>query len=488
MNNLNNISEYQKIIFVNGLDESSPELLNNEELAGGLSTLSKNYPFVVFITKNSSISTNEFPITNMWFDGTRLTRFIGIDKKHNCISIGDHVLQLKFDYESGLLGIFDENTLENLRLINYNYIDINGHEVPLTSDNPSGINSISISAIDNQFKLKFRYNIQQNVENTNFNITSISKALSYKCNNISKLSGNSVNIVGNTQEDYEFTYKIVESTNGSPINETFTSEYAQDIVYPLSMTLYVNPISYNININGQIVSDIIHLEKDTEYTITLNFNPNNISSSYAHRLSVNILPEDYGTIDILSNNSVDILNGSCQFRIKTTNDVEANTSKRTHISFEVRYQNSIDGTGKYNSSSLNKSITIVLAGDESDKYFYFGYEDIDTFRRNPEMYLTNYSDKEIGTYIWGSDGNESELNNNQSDNYYIGKQFLCAIPMEYYNNNNVRPRWKAWVGDRNNLRSCLEWFEVKYQGIQLCGISYIILRRTLTGKFDGRIK
>ena len=134
---------------------------------------------------------------------------------------------------------------------------------------------------------------------------------------------------------------------------------------------------------------------------------------------------------------------------------------------------------QYNSSSLNKSITIVLKGDESDKYFYFGYED----PRNNTSLLKNYSNKEIGEYIWEG----AEIGNTQhEDSWYADKTFFCAIPIEY--SNIVKPRWEAWVSDRNDLCPCLEWFKIENQRITLNGISYIIYSRIMQGKFYGRIK
>ena len=79
-NILRNMSDFEKIIFVNNINEND---LPQHEISG-MSELSRLYPFVMFLT-NQLINGNS--ISNIWHDGLRLTRFIGIDEEHSYIDL-----------------------------------------------------------------------------------------------------------------------------------------------------------------------------------------------------------------------------------------------------------------------------------------------------------------------------------------------------------------------------------------------------------------
>ena len=468
MNNLNNISEYQKIIFVNGLDENNAELQPN----GGIRSLSNNYPFVVFITKNNELKELlRYPVTNMWFDGTRLTRFIGVDKAHNSITVGDHVYKLNFNYETGLLGLYSENILESLEIIYVEYTDIY-NSIQQYSNN----STFMIDAKDNKFKIRFKYKIQSNLTE-NFDIRTISKALSYNSNYITNISGRSIEVSNDLLEEiYEITYNVTKSTEGTSKNILFASEYSPEITCASYEKLYLNPISYNIVINGQVINDVTYLEKDKIYIVTLSFNPSNLSSQSYHRIYVDA--ESNNGLQILNNDDTkQLVNGICEFTIKTPSNVAVNTISNSILSFNVkRMLNNETAWTVY--PYLSKSITISVQGDQSNKYFYFGYED----PRSNTSLLKSYANIEIGTYIW--EGNE--IHNNESESYYTGKYFYCAIPMDY--SSIIYPRWEAWTGSSNNLLKCKEWFNILNENLELNGIRYIIYRRIKPGKFYGRIK
>ena len=75
-----NISDYEKIIFVNNISENN----NQKDLI-----TDQNYNFAVFFTNNTDVPAN-WPssawgpkIKNIWYGGQRLNRFVGIDQ-NNC--------------------------------------------------------------------------------------------------------------------------------------------------------------------------------------------------------------------------------------------------------------------------------------------------------------------------------------------------------------------------------------------------------------------
>jgi len=110
MNNLINMSEYEKIIFVNGIDESQ-----------NIETLSKNYPFVVFFANSDSPDQNwTNGITNIWKNGIRLTKFVGIDYNNCSIEINGHTVKLGFNYKTGLLSLYEDKD-DSFIYVGYEY-------------------------------------------------------------------------------------------------------------------------------------------------------------------------------------------------------------------------------------------------------------------------------------------------------------------------------------------------------------------------------
>ena len=107
MNNiLNNMSDFEKIIFVNNINE---DIIS---VNGGMSLISTQYPFVLFLT-NQTVNNGATKISNLWYNGVRLTRFIGIDNGHSTIDLGHgRKVRLYFDYDTGKLGIYDFNQLK----------------------------------------------------------------------------------------------------------------------------------------------------------------------------------------------------------------------------------------------------------------------------------------------------------------------------------------------------------------------------------------
>lgn len=113
MNNLIDMSDYEKIIFVNGIDENQGTNIRD---------LSKNYPFVVFFTNNEEAKNSlGYPVANIWkgiqfndeLIATRLTRFVGVDPNANTLKINGKTIKIRFNYDTGLIGFYDE-TVDNL--------------------------------------------------------------------------------------------------------------------------------------------------------------------------------------------------------------------------------------------------------------------------------------------------------------------------------------------------------------------------------------
>lgn len=110
MNNLINMSEYEKIIFVNGIDEKQ-----------NIETLSKNYPFVVFFANSESPDpTWKEEITNIWKNGIRLTKFVGIDTNNCSVEINGHIIKLGFNYKTGLLSLYEDKN-DTFIYVGYEY-------------------------------------------------------------------------------------------------------------------------------------------------------------------------------------------------------------------------------------------------------------------------------------------------------------------------------------------------------------------------------
>ena len=506
MNNLNSISDYQKIIFVKGLNEHIDVSGKND-----LEELSSKYNFAMFVTSlpNEPAYDNEgkptdngtgisgiYPVTNLWFDGIRLTRFIGVDNKHNIINVNDHKLKLDFNYETGLIGIYDVNRLTGLELVGYTYkgFDEQLHEVPIDNAIPP------INSLDNKFTLRFKYEVGEDTD-----ISEIPKALSYNYTNY--LLKTTESIVEEDQSLYDITYSIKQSTLDifeGLIRVIFRSKYSNEIsTKEIPMVLYLNPLDYTIIFRNEHNKEYIigkpyytaYLDKDSLYTIKLNFTPNNIKcDNQLHRIYANatIIKDDENdpdVITIISNNQPQLINSICEFGIQTSNKVPTNGFLHTKLSFDI-YCNE----NKY-PNYLTKTIDIYLEGDKSDKYFYYGYKNIpnlnnfsiDTLIGDADLInnlFNDYIDKDINAndfYFYNSD-DEYNINYNSNDHFY------CIIPNNY--KDKVKPRWNAQITNDHGITyeylSCTEWF--KSYTCTINDTEFIIYIREEGGKFYGKLK
>lgn len=485
MNDLNNISEYQKIIFANGLDES------NINYTGGIEALSKKYPFVIFVTKQSNKSGIEsgdsYEIDNIWFEGIRLTRFVGIDQSHNALTVGDHTLNLKFDPITGLIGLYDENELGSLSIESITWGEGNIAVQP---------SQTTISSFNNKFSIVFKYVLKE-TSDTKADIENINKALSYvPLEYFDKISEENVEKTSKTQQTYKFTYKIKKPYNTSYQNFAFTSNYANDKSCSTQLKLYLHPESYNITLkdsdNNYVISNgsTYNLEGDKVYSLSLDFNPLVDSNQTYHQLYTELTVNEPFHIDQLQK---EIKNGVVNYTLYTPivdPNSEIGTTLGIRVKFVIPNNSNYDNDNYY--PSLEKNLIINVKGEITDKFFYFGYFDprLDTTQ------LIDCSTVDIGNYIW----KDSEIGNTQhEDSWYANKYFYCAIPIAY---PEVLPRWGGYYHEtideadcvdngtinHSNPLDCTDWFTVENTRYTRNGIDFKIYKRKVQGKFYGFVK
>lgn len=465
MNNYN-MSDYQKIFFLKGLDEQNQNL----------SVLSNNYPFVMFISNGQTYYDNK-PIRNIWFDGVRLTRFIGVDNEHNSIKIGDHTLKLNFDYETGLLSIIDDVKLIKLKLISYSYIPVNSTNETTVLYNDAPIN---IFAADNKFSLIFEY--QYETDSDDVDITNISKTLSYNSNNFTKVNNNLIQKISNDIIQYQFTYNITNALfNNSNIN--FISQYSNDKQVNTQMLLYLNPIDYTINISNTNVNNgsSIKLEPNKQYNITLYFSPQVYSTD---QLNLWVKMNIYDQYSILKNTSntytsVILSGGIATFTINTVELLPNINNIIANLSFEV-YCKKNNEEIKYN--NLNKSISLTFDTEVTEAYFYFGYQnelliniESESFVTYAEGLIHNYANKDLGNYIF-------DVNYNESEDF--DKYLYCIIPVSY---TGIGPKFNAREHNSTYVSVLNTWF-VKLGTKILNNVECNIYKKKLRGEFFGIIK
>ena len=463
MNNLNSISEYQKIIFSKGLDESSIGV----QSLNGIKNISGDYPFVVFITNlpNDASIDGNYPITNLWVEGKRLTRFIGIKKDNSEIHVGNHTLQLKFDYESGLLGIYDKNTLDRIEIYQCSFKNINGVvETQLYNNGTSFI----INAIDNEFNIKYKFVGTDDTDN----ISNVSKSLVYDdLTYFSEENTESDTPESNKEQYVTVSYLIKESTYDVEKTIGYESTYSDDAsTNDLKLKLYLNPKEYNILINDNDIKNngYINCENNKSYSIKLNFAPSNINSFNEHQIYVKLTANN---VNIVGSSIAQIIGGTCSFTIQTPS-VQFNSYLNAELNFEVKYVLNNDNV-EHTYNGLSKTINVIISGDQSDKYFYFGYEN--PMNDNFDISLLQ-NIGEIGSSILYDGFND--LIDHTDDTFY------CAIPYAY--KELVKPRWYAWENSKPNYLECTSWFTYNEKIIN--GINYVVYTRRKTGNFYGLIK
>ena len=264
------ISDYEKIIFVNNINET-----NQKDLIK-----STNYNFAVFFTKDTNIPAN-WPwgtdIKNIWYGGQRLNRFIGIDQNNCTLSVGNHTVKLTFDYEEGLLGISDTNKLSRIEFVSLSYTDAYSNTLIETNNYNNIINSK-----DNTFILTIRFYAENNND-----ASKISDGINIKCEsnnpNIQLLNyvGETISLNG-LSADRQYRFKIIYDTEipaNSLGNRSYTiiPDYDTTKSLKLNLTLRLNPTSFNV------------IDKATGYVVTSK-TYSNLTTETINIFNVNIAP------------------------------------------------------------------------------------------------------------------------------------------------------------------------------------------------------
>ena len=453
MTNNINMSDYQKLIFVNNINEND---FQNNESTNSIKQLSKEYPFAVFFTTLNN------DIHNIWHDGTRLTRFIGVDPERCNIKVNSHTLKLKFDYDTGLLGITDVNKLANITVTSVKFTTLNGNE---------GTGNL-INAIDNKFiiTVKFNFDNSRNELSEDANALKIAPDIriesydgreEYYFSSVG--SPRRVNS-GSTDEsslyptwvEYEYTYLINYDTlinwndNQTDSRQRYkiTSLYDDSQYIDLYLQLCLNPISYTMYYGNTVISnnDTLSLQNNTLYNFAIDIKPNtsNLLHSY---------PEHYDNrnlwLTIFSGNtSIANINGASQSLKKTVNgsrvefDITtgsplSNSSADSQISLSLSYK--LPGSGESVYSGLTKSFTIKLIGESNACYYYAGFTDPreTSFNGLIDFKNINYT----GNILWDWINHSDEAAGNNDKYFYI------AIPYEY--RNNILPCWDGYIMSGN---------------------------------------
>ena len=503
---ISNMSEFQKVIFVNGLDESkiftgTQDQQSTSRSQKSIEELSREYPFVAFVTTNSAIESkldNYYNISNLWIGGNRLTRFNGIDPDNCKININGQNFKLVFNYNTGLLGIVSDTLLSSLRIIKVSYADVSGNDYewyPTNVDN----SILYINSIDNKFKILFEY--ITNDTSQNVNIREINKSLIFDNSKFNQIKLEEFDTDDQYRQQCEFTFEVIDQqTQKNDETYLFTSYISSNAIddsfNPLRINL--NPTDVKFQINNDIInSSTIMLSRETSYTMYLNMIPTNVKSVEGHSIKCICNIGNYLTIekdghlyDANTPYEFNIGNGKPSFTLNVGNEV-SQQSIQTQLSFTFKNETTVkeNDVTKLNINeyyNIQKTIDIIFEGERSDRYFYFGYENP---KDNPSL-LSLIQDKVLGKDIlYDSDNDQNDHNN---------EYFYIAIPSNYaydagvVKNIAIKPRMNIYEYQESEqyklYYDCLDWFNRIYQNITLNGIDFYIYKRIMPGKFYGKIQ
>ena len=440
MNNiLNNMSDFEKIIFVNNINE---DIIPGN---GRMQSISEQYPFVLFLTNqtiNDGVIRN---ISNLWHNGVRLTRFIGIDQKNSTIDLGNgHEVRLHFDYETGQLGIYDVNPLKSISIVNISYTDY--YDGPKLID---GNEDTVIDSINNTFDIYIRFES----ESDESDVSKINNELYFYDNESTALTTDFAVINKSFEEQnlsdktitYKYTCKINKDTfiHNSSNQYKIVSPYSSNVsALTRDISLYLNPESYSIESNGIIIPNNGNITysldnlKNNSIDLSLNFSPHNITTNDRKKLYVKI-KDDSGLISNDAETKYDIVNGVSKISLKVNYEaIESNTSKTIKLKINV-YRKIENNELKY---PLEKTINITITGRQSNKFIYCGYT-------NPINIdfgdLISFEGKTPGIDVlwsWDKQPDGHEISTESTNTFYI------AIPAEYANTiKPIKPRIDAYV-------------------------------------------
>ena len=490
-----NISDYEKIIFVNNISEnnSQKDLITDQ-----------NYNFAVFFTNNTDLPAN-WPtsawgrkIKNIWYGGQRLNRFIGVDQNNCTLNVGNHTVKLTFNYEKGLLGISDTNKLSKIEFVSLSFIDAYTGN-PVETNNYNNV----INAKDNIFTLTIRFFAESD---TGVDVSRIAEGINIKCEsnypNIQYLNytGETVSSNGLTA-DRKYRFRIIYDTEhpqNSSNNRSYTivPDYDNGKSLKLNLTLRLNPTS--IEVKNRVSGSVITSKTYTDLT-------ENVTEAY----DVNVLPTNgeaytyplshmnrrlYIHVES-SNTAVATINGDNQevyievgysnyFELTIHKPSQVNQTLTSTIKVSVVYG---DNHNSFRNSSLEYSYKIIIV-PPTEGQFYVGYENptLDTF----DLRLLRTLSSVTTLYDWEDPNNGGELEDDPERDFYV------VIPDD--EKANISPRWDGYVLNGNTKKynhfanPCNTWttrfIQLSTQNIN--GINCAIFKSISThkGKFYGKIQ
>lgn len=437
MNNiLNNMSDFEKIIFVNNINEDTISV------NGGMRPISTQYPFVLFLS-NQTVNDGAIKISNLWHNGIRLTRFIGIDKEHSTIDLGNgHEVRLDFNYDTGKLGIYDVNPLKSISIMNIGYTTYTGDILR------GGYEDIVIDSINNTFDIYVKFESEKTED---ADVRKINSELYFYDNEYTSLTTN-FTVINKSYEDLNLTDQTITYKYTCKINkDTFINNTSNQykIVSPYSsscfaitgdISLYLNPESYNIESNGSIIPNngtiTYSLDKleNNSINLSLSFTPNNITTYDSKKLYVKIHDES-GLITNDPEVKYDIINGISKISLKVNSEeIEFNTSKPIKLKINVYRK---IGNNELNYQKLEKTININITGHQSNKFIYCGYVNPINISFSDLISVENKTLGKDVLWDWKNQPSGHEISMTSTNPFYI------AIPSEYA--GIVKPRIDAYV-------------------------------------------
>lgn len=441
------MSDFEKIIFVNNINE---DIIN---VNGGMNPISTQYPFVLFLT-NQTINDGTIKISNLWHNGVRLTRFIGIDNGHSTIDLGNgHEVRLHFDYNTGKLGIYDVNPLNSISIVNIGYRDYEGYTFM------GGNIDTVVDSKNNEFDIYVMFvsgksnntdnNTDDNDVDDNSDVSKINNELYFYDNESTVLTTDFVVINKSFEEQnlsdktitYKYTCKINKDTfiNNTSNQYKIVSPYSSNVsALTHDISLYLNPESYSVESNGIIIPNNGNITysldniKNNSIDLSLNFSPHNITTNDRKKLYVKI-KDDSGLISNDTETKYDIVNGVSKISLKVNSEaIESNTSKTIKLKINV-YRKKENNELNY---PLEKTINITITGRQSNKFIYCGYTNpinINNFSK-----LISFEGKTPGIdVLWSWEDHIGDNEISSTNPFYI------AIPSEYA--NIIKPRIDAYV-------------------------------------------
>lgn len=495
MSNNINISDYEKIIFVNNISENNDQkdLITNQ-----------NYGFAVFFTNNTDVPAN-WPssawgpkIKNIWYGGQRLNRFVGIDQNNCTLSVGNHTVKLTFNYEKGLLGISDTNKLSKIEFVSLSFYDAYTGS-PVTTNNYNNV----INSKDNTFTLTIRFFAEND---TAVDITKIAEGINIKCEsnypNIQLLNYEGETISDDRlTADRRYRFKIIYDTE-HPQNSTnnrsynIVPDYDNGKSLKISLNLRLNPTGIEVRnrVSGTVVTSKTFNDLSTDITETYDVNvfPNNNdaytypSSHTNRRLYLHISSSNARAVTINGNNQDAYIEVgySNSFEL-TMHAADMNTVISSQINISLVYG---DEYNNFYSNDLKHSIRISIGGATGGMY-YVGYENptLDTFDLNLLQSLEGVS----VLYDWEDTERGGNLEENTEKDFYVVITSDDVI--------NILPTWDAFTIGNNNAKKynhlgapCNTWSTrfIQLEDKKLKNVNCAIFKSidTHKGKFYGKIQ